>query len=72
MKPLVLHWALLSEVDSAVFVWLQPQLVIQNLLFFVIPTHAKLHWCIPWSEKKVPHFSKITLLMYFLLLGILC
>lgn len=42
----MLDWALLSEVDSAVFVWLQPQLVIQNLLFLVNPTHAKLHWCI--------------------------
>lgn len=56
MKPLVLDWALLSEVDSAVFVWLQPQLVIQNLLFLVIPTHAKLHWCIPWSGKKSASF----------------
>lgn len=31
MKPMVLDWALLAEVDSAVFVQMQPPLVIQNL-----------------------------------------
>lgn len=53
---MVLDWALLSEVDSAVFVQMQPLLVIQNLH----PCDS--HTCetallIPWAEKK-PNFSK--------------
>lgn len=48
---MVLDWALLSEVDSAVFVQMQPLLVIQNLH----PCDS--HTCetalsIPWAEKK--------------------
>lgn len=48
---MVLDWALLSEVDSTVFVQMQPRLVIQNLLSCDSHT-CKTALCIPWSEKK--------------------
>jgi len=58
VKPVVLDWALLSEVDSAVFVRMQPQLVIQNLL------SCDAHTCrtalVYTLGRKKPHFSKIT------------
>lgn len=59
MKPMVLDWVLLSEVDSAVFVQMQPPLVIQNLhpcdsRF----SHMKLHCVYSGQKKEKPNFSK--------------
>lgn len=67
---MVLDWALLSEVDSAVFVRMQPQWVIQNLLS--CDSHTCKTALVYILGRKKPHFSRITENTSTRLLGILC
>lgn len=70
MKPVVLDWALLSEVDSAVFVPMQPQLVMQNLLS--CDSHTCITVLVSTLDRKESSFSKIIENTSTGLLGILC
>lgn len=70
VKPMVLDWALLSEVSSAVFVQMQPQLVIHNLLS--CDSHTCKNALVSTLERKENNFSMITENVSIGLLGVLC
>lgn len=67
---MVLDWALLSEVGGAVFVRMQPQLVIQNLLS--CDSHICKNALVSTLERKENNFSTITENVSTGLLGVLC